>query len=99
MPAENLEEQGLEKNPDLALAQLKFKLTLSDFKNDAAIKDELMQAIEKDSKAHHFSLWPSASLSLCFSLAIIIPVFLRSLFPSNISTHFSSPSHRHGTLL
>lgn len=51
MPVENLEEQGLEKNPDLHLAQLKFKLTLSDFKNDAAIKDELMQAIEKDSKA------------------------------------------------
>lgn len=53
MPTENLEEQGLEKNPDLHLAQLKFKLTLSDFKNDTAIKDELMQAIEKDSKAYH----------------------------------------------
>ena len=50
MPAENLEEQGLEKNPDLNLAQLKFKLTLSDFKNDGAIKDEIMLAIEKDSE-------------------------------------------------
>ncbi|KAK8404243.1 hypothetical protein O3P69_000363 [Scylla paramamosain] len=51
MPVENLEEQGLEKNPDLHLAQLKFKLTLSDFKNDPAIKEELVQAIEKDNMA------------------------------------------------
>ncbi|KAG0722402.1 26S proteasome non-ATPase regulatory subunit 6 [Chionoecetes opilio] len=51
MPAENLEEQGLEKNPDLNLAQLKFKLTLSDHKNDAAIKEELMQTIEKENMA------------------------------------------------
>lgn len=50
MPAENLEEQGLEKNPDLNLAQLKFSLTLNDFKNDSKIKEELMQAIQKDSK-------------------------------------------------
>lgn len=28
MPAENLEEQGLEKNPNLELAQWKFLLTL-----------------------------------------------------------------------
>ena len=50
MPVENLEEQGLEKNPDLHLAQLKFKLTLSNFKNDPAIKEELVQAMEKDSE-------------------------------------------------
>lgn len=97
MPAENLEEQGLEKNPDLSLAQLKFKLTLSDFKNDAAIKDELMQAIEKDSKARHF-FWLSTLLSLFFPMAIIVPIFY-NLSPSNISTHFSSSSLRHGTLL
>ncbi|XP_063593657.1 26S proteasome non-ATPase regulatory subunit 6-like [Penaeus indicus] len=51
MPAENLEEQGLEKNPDLNLAQLKFSLTLSDFKNDSKMKEELMQAIQKDNMA------------------------------------------------
>lgn len=50
MPTENLEEQGLEKNPDLHLAQLKFKLNLSDFKDDGSVKDELLQAIQKDSK-------------------------------------------------
>lgn len=50
MPAENLEEQGLEKNPDLNLAQLKFSLNLNDFKNDSKMKEELMQAIQKDSK-------------------------------------------------
>ena len=55
MPMENLEEQGLEKNPDLNLAQLKFKLTLSDFKNDAAIKDEIMLGIEKDSELIKFT--------------------------------------------
>lgn len=54
MPAENLEEQGLEKNPDLNLAQLKFSLTLSDFKNDSKMKEELMQAIQKDSKCYEY---------------------------------------------
>ena len=50
MPSENLEEQGLEKNPNLQLAQLKFLLTLEDRKNDAQTKEELMDAIRKDSK-------------------------------------------------
>lgn len=53
MPSENLEEQGLEKNPDLHLSQLKFRLTLSDFKNDSKMKEEIMQAIENDSKYHN----------------------------------------------
>jgi len=51
MPSENLEEQGLEKNPNLQLAQLKFLLTLEDRKNDAQVKDELMDAIRKDNMA------------------------------------------------
>jgi len=51
MPSENLEEQGLEKNPNLQLAQLKFLLTLDDRKNDALVKDELLDAIRKDNMA------------------------------------------------
>lgn len=51
MPTENLEEQGLEKNPDLHLAQLKFSLNLPDFKNDTKMKEELLNAIEKDNMA------------------------------------------------
>lgn len=51
MPSENLEEQGLEKNPDLHLAQLKFSLALSEFKNDVKMKEELLQAIEKENMA------------------------------------------------
>lgn len=45
MPAENLEEQGLEKNPNLELPQLKFLLTTQDHRNDASLKEKLMSAI------------------------------------------------------
>jgi len=54
MPAENLEEQGLEKNPDLNLAQLKFRLGLNEFKNDKDMTEELMKAIEKDNMAKFY---------------------------------------------
>jgi len=54
MPAENLEEQGLEKNPDLHLAQLKFRLGLKEFKNDKDMTEELVQAIEKDNMAKFY---------------------------------------------
>lgn len=50
MPAENLEEQGLEKNPDLRLAQLKFSLSLPEHKNDSKLTEELKAAIEEHSK-------------------------------------------------
>ena len=48
MPAENLEHEGLAKNPNLELAQFKFFLTLDQHKNDAAIKQKLMDAIRSD---------------------------------------------------
>ncbi|KAH8279010.1 hypothetical protein KR018_012274 [Drosophila ironensis] len=51
MPAENLEEQGLEKNPNLELAQTKFLLTLAEHKQDAALKAKLLEAIRTDSMA------------------------------------------------
>lgn len=53
MPSENLEEQGLEKNPNLHLAQLKFLLTLPNFKNDTKIEEELLTGIKEDSKLLH----------------------------------------------
>lgn len=51
MPAENLEEQGLEKNPNLELAQIKFLLTLPEHQNDKALKTKLMEAIKTDNMA------------------------------------------------
>lgn len=50
MPAENLEEQGLEKNPNLELAQWKYLLTTDKYKNDTKIRTNLLKAIEADSK-------------------------------------------------
>lgn len=42
-----MEEQGLEKNPDLRLAQLKFSLSLPEHKNDSKMTEELKAAIEE----------------------------------------------------
>lgn len=50
MPIENLEEEGLEKNPDLHLAQCKFLLTLPEFKNDRATHQKISEGIKKDGK-------------------------------------------------
>ena len=52
MPVENLEEQGLEKNPNLELAQWKYLLTTDKYKNDTKIKTNLLKAIETDSKCN-----------------------------------------------
>ncbi|XP_016134288.1 26S proteasome non-ATPase regulatory subunit 6-like [Sinocyclocheilus grahami] len=46
MPLENLEEEGLPKNPNLRIAQLKFSLTLNDHRQDAKVRSELMDAIK-----------------------------------------------------
>ena len=50
MPLENLEEEGLEKNPKLELAQIKFLLSLPEHKNDSALKTKLLDAIKADSE-------------------------------------------------
>ena len=50
MPAENLEEQGLEKNPNLDIAQWRFMLSLEQYKNDEKLVKKLMEAIETESK-------------------------------------------------
>ena len=59
MPLENLEDEGLEKNPDLQLAQWKFLLTTDKYKNDRKIKNDLLDAVKEDSK--YCFLQPSRS--------------------------------------
>lgn len=49
MPAENLEAESLEKNPNLELAQLKFLLATPEFQNDKQLKDRLMEAVLENS--------------------------------------------------
>ncbi|KAK2183012.1 hypothetical protein NP493_328g05013 [Ridgeia piscesae] len=51
MPLENLEDEGLEKNPDLQLAQWKFLLTTDKYKNDRKIKNDLLDAVKEDNMA------------------------------------------------
>ncbi|KRT79677.1 hypothetical protein AMK59_7503, partial [Oryctes borbonicus] len=48
MPLENLEDQGLEKTPNLELAQCKFLLTLPEFKTDRNVHAKISDAIRKD---------------------------------------------------
>lgn len=55
MPLENLEEQGLEKNPNLQTAQYKFLLTVPDFDENVEtpefpISARIIEAIAKDGK-------------------------------------------------
>lgn len=50
MPIENLEDQGLEKNPDLDLARYKFLLTITDYKDIENVKTDLLKAIQEHGK-------------------------------------------------
>ncbi|XP_030827854.1 26S proteasome non-ATPase regulatory subunit 6 [Strongylocentrotus purpuratus] len=54
MPSENFEDEGLQKNPDLQIAQLRFLLTLESHKNDKKTKDDLLAAIKKESMAPYY---------------------------------------------
>lgn len=56
MPLENLEEEGLEKNPNLELAQTKFLLGLREHADDAHLKTKLLDAIKADSETASFFL-------------------------------------------
>jgi len=55
MPLENLEEEGLEKNPNLELAQTKFLLSLPEHKDDPNLKTKLLDAIKAESEIASFS--------------------------------------------
>lgn len=50
MPIENLEEEGLEKNPNFEHAQWKFLLETDKYKNDVEIKKKLLAAVESNCK-------------------------------------------------
>lgn len=54
MPLENLEEEGLEKNPNLELAQMKFLLSLFEHKDETFLKTKLLDAIKADSEIAFF---------------------------------------------
>ncbi|KAI4456689.1 26s protesome subunit 6 [Holotrichia oblita] len=56
MPLENLEDQGLEKTPNLELAQCKFLLTLPEFKTDRNVHAKISDAIKKDDMAPWYEL-------------------------------------------
>lgn len=56
MPIENLEEQGLEKNPNLALAQFKFLLTLPEQKNNLELKANLLKEIQNENMAPWYEI-------------------------------------------
>lgn len=67
MPIENLEEEGLEKNPNLDLAQKKFLLTTEEYRNDSKLKKELLTAIESDSE-----WWSLFSIRHCVRQALFM---------------------------
>jgi len=46
MPTENFEEEGLAKNPNLELAQWRFKLSNPEHSNDTKMKNDLLEAIK-----------------------------------------------------
>ena len=48
MPIENLEEEGLPKNPNLQLAQWKFLLTTDRYKDDREIKQKLLEFLKEN---------------------------------------------------
>lgn len=51
MPVENLEEQGLEKNPNLELSHCKFLLSLPEFASDKKLSEKLLAAIKAENMA------------------------------------------------
>lgn len=69
MPLENLEEEGLPKNPDLRIAQLRFLLSLRPRAPDPAARDELMAAVRLHNMAPYYE-------ALCKSLEWQIDVDL-----------------------
>jgi len=54
MPVENLEEEGLAKNPNLEHAQLRFLLGTNKHKNDASIKQKLLDEIKANDMAPYY---------------------------------------------
>ncbi|GJQ67085.1 putative proteasome-mediated ubiquitin-dependent protein catabolic process [Trypoxylus dichotomus] len=56
MPKENLEEEGLEKNPNLELARLKYLLTVPEHRGDEEIISKIMEHVKRDDMAPWYNL-------------------------------------------
>lgn len=76
MPLENLEEEGLPKNPDLRIAQLKFLLTMDGHRQDTKVKTELMDAIKANSEFARFSTMSVVDIFKCLSLYLFMSLEL-----------------------
>ena len=63
MPIENLEEEGLPKNPNLQLAQWKFLLTTERYKDDKEIKQKLLDFVKENGLCERF--FPLRVFMLC----------------------------------
>lgn len=82
MPLENLEEEGLPKNPDLRIAQLKFLLTMEGHRQDVKVKTELMDAIKANSELASL-LCPPHCLTRIHSHSLLQSVFASSYLIMN----------------
>lgn len=56
MPFENLEHQGLEKNPNLDIVQYKFLLSLREYAADEILHKKITEAIKKDNMAPWYEI-------------------------------------------
>jgi 26S proteasome regulatory subunit N7 len=57
MPVENMEEEGLAKNPDLLIAQWKFQLeSVPSYKNDNALKEKLLGIIKENKMSPYYEI-------------------------------------------
>ena len=64
MPIENLEEEGLPKNPNLQLAQWKFLLTTDRYKDDKEIKQKLLDFLKENGSLISVDLLVFRALSI-----------------------------------
>lgn len=62
MPVENLEDEGLPKNPNLELAAWRFTLNNPEGKDKEDAKKRLMDAIKENGMSRLFCAWSSRSL-------------------------------------
>ena len=84
MPVENLEEEGLPKNPNLELAAWRFTITNPDGKDKEEAKKRLLDAIKENGVCSLFHFVLSHKLMLprmldCIKYFINYSVFLRQI--------------------
>lgn len=71
MPVDNLDEEGLPRNPDVRLAQLRFLLTAEELATDkSAVQAELMTAIVENGNS---MCWSRDRVCIfCMFLVIVV---------------------------